>query len=477
MRRCFNFHNFDLIRLETKHYNSTFTLLTSLSSSTSHALAQVDIFNVTGAIVNTSNTGSSIAVVTSRALYTGDAVGVVCDIGSTSGSIEVKGKKSVPNMDVHILVLLRKPRVPHLPRLCFSPYKLPFSPILQSPSSLCFSFCNTSLVNILEARWQKMIPKGQTSSPIGLVTLTWRDCSDYLDEPVKVEYGNNFEEVTDEKRLSYIEAQLEQLEGTHDSASSVFEVPLLQRLFHSYDVELQASSSSAFIGPRQPAPLKTKKMEGLTCSQRQKWNYTMKQREKRQEAAQTRDIDCSLKSNALCRAKDAEHVEVGELDVGDLPASEPGFIGLRELSEDQFQAISAFKVIRWKGNNAGYTQADYKHRRADEDEGYAACGSGISLGGGQERPGNIAIRRKRTRLAMEELRKDPNIMRVVGHTGTLYKAFGHKLATESRDNIRALKKQFPDLIPFEYPSPDGPYWAAAMVNSAPVASDAQVVTV
>ncbi|KAK7014486.1 hypothetical protein VNI00_019329 [Paramarasmius palmivorus] len=358
--------------------------------------------------------------------------------------------------------------------------------------------------------------------------MSCEDQDDFLDEDIDVEESQEIEEVTDPDVLDALEAQL----GSEQPNLDGFDEAALQPNPSSPSLHPDTASTSQPKPPKRrskrggrsksatsrlqpvqtkvpnrPAPLGTKSMEGSSRSQRKKWGYTSKKRAERASKARARDASSSLTSEALERSLEADHALV-DFNLEGLPASIPGWIGTKEIPPDRLPPVSKLTKLNWNGKldriwavlgsppkdprwysevipgctdairkfhqDSRFTSEDCNNRRSGKR--YVATNVGVSIGGGQKQPSNIAIRRVRVKSSMAALQQNKSIMRLVGHTGTLYKTFGHKLAVESRDNVRKLKEQFPHLKPFPYPTSDGPYWASATVNSAEPGEGPQVVT-
>ncbi|KAK7024187.1 hypothetical protein VNI00_016495 [Paramarasmius palmivorus] len=325
--------------------------------------------------------------------------------------------------------------------------------------------------------------------------MTKEDEGNYLDELVAVDDGDlEIEEVCDEETLSQLE------EG--------------------YNALRQEQNLEERIDTLQsPTPMKTHDNEPIiplqTRSQRRNAARTARKREIRHQESTNRNVQGNITKNAAHKASQARHLVVN-FDIGSLPISNPSWTGLKELPRAQLPKPSELKKLNWDGKtttllvdrrdriwvvlgagindrswngvvdgatkaiakfhqNAGLSPKDFCNRRSGNR--YSTIHKGPSFGGGQKRPANMSIKKKKTKVAMKELQENQCIQRILGHTGTLYKTFGYKLAMESRDCLRTLTKQFPDIEPPKYPSPDGPYWAAFTVNSANQGpSEPQVVT-
>ncbi|KAK7047533.1 hypothetical protein VNI00_006299 [Paramarasmius palmivorus] len=363
---------------------------------------------------------------------------------------------------------------------------------------------------------------------------------DFLDEDIDVEGSQEIEEVTDANVLDALEAQLNSERLNPDggdetplqpsrspspspsrSKGSTFQPkpPKRRSKRGGKSRSKSATSRSKPVQtkvPNRPAPLETKSMEGSSRLQRKKWSYTSKKRTERAKEARARDAASSLTSEALERSLEADHALV-DFNSEALPASIPGWIGTKEIPPGRLPPVSKLTKLNWNGKktivlidkldriwavlgappkdpkwysevvpectkaiqkfhqDSHFTPEDRSNRRSGKR--YVATNVGVSVGGGQKEPSNIAIRKAGVKSSMAVLQQNKYIMRLMGHTGTLYKTFGHKLAVESRDNIRKLKEQFPHLKPFPYPTSDGPYWASATVNSAEPGEGPQVVTV
>ncbi|KAK7025306.1 fatty acid synthase alpha subunit Lsd1 [Paramarasmius palmivorus] len=327
---------------------------------------------------------------------------------------------------------------------------------------------------------------------------------DFLDEPVDVDY--NYHEVTDVDELEKIGAEYFKAVGTQGSSTvetvndgppalpktrtlASKKIPAVHSKKKQAFTSSKQSSSSKRVSPSsaraqyKPAPLSTKTMLGSTRKQRATWNRTSKGRERRALAAQERDERGDITSDSLGKALKANHLAI-DFDAATLPISGPAWIGLREIPSEKLPPISTLKEFKWDGkttvlfvdkhnriwavlgagindktweatitgatsaietfhDTAGLTAADYDNRRSKQQ--YAATPHGVSNGGGQKRPANIAVRRLKTRRALQAFQENACITRLVGHTG----AFSSKHT---------------------------PYWAAFTINSSTKGSQNQVAT-
>ncbi|KAK7051168.1 hypothetical protein VNI00_004668 [Paramarasmius palmivorus] len=317
--------------------------------------------------------------------------------------------------------------------------------------------------------------------------MSFEDVGDYLDDVVEIEDDCfRVEEVVDDESLA--------------------DLTIAYNAFVNAQGQTNEDAPSPAVEPSINGP-----------SQRQKQNaaHTHRKRDIRHLEATGHRKNGDISKDAQWKALQAKHI-ILDFDVGTLPVSNPGFIGCKEVSPDQLPPISKLKRFNWDGKTttllvdrkdriwtvlgagiedkswggvvdqatndiakfhqtAGLTTKDFANRRFNGR--YSTVHKGPSFGGGQKRPANMAIRWKTMRKAMDELQKNADIQRILGHTGTLYKTYGYKLAIESSDCIRSLTSQFPDMEPPKYPNPDGPYWAAFTMNSANVGPlEPQVVT-
>ncbi|KAK7060971.1 hypothetical protein VNI00_000706 [Paramarasmius palmivorus] len=342
--------------------------------------------------------------------------------------------------------------------------------------------------------------------------MSCEDEGDYLDEDTDVDY--EYAEVTDENELAQIQERYWQ-HVAEDKAAAAAQ-------YEKSPGPSRASSSSTQWGAKRgpidhsetdekpkarPVFYKSPTFkEGSTRKQRANQVRTAKSRARRKEDAQNRDAAENLKRKTLEKAQKAEHAVV-DFDVRDLPISAPGFIGLKEISSDKLPPLSKLKKFDWDGKynriwavlgagindkswqatidgsteaitayhaSAGLTGKDFENRRSGNKYGSVGCGA--SIGGGQRRPANIAIRRVRTRQAIEAFQMNNCIRRLVGHTGSLYRCFGYKLATESCDAICKVSRQFPDLKFPSFYEADRSCWAAFTINSATEGAGPQVST-
>lgn len=99
----------------------------------------------------------------------------------------------------------------------------------------------------------------------------------------------------------------------------------------------------------------------------------------------------------------------------------------------------------------------------DRRGSFQTVASGISYGGGQRRPGNLDVRSKRNKLALEEFYSDPNIKRIVGFGNSMFAFYFPKIYKEYADTMKILEQKYPH---FRRNDPRS-IFAAATVNFGP----------
>ncbi|KAK7017985.1 hypothetical protein VNI00_018474 [Paramarasmius palmivorus] len=232
-------------------------------------------------------------------------------------------------------------------------------------------------------------------------------------------------------------------------------------------------------------------------------------RARRRQAAQDRDTHNEVEARVVKVAQSSEPVSIRGFNAIDMPSSRPGWVGTKELSKKERGPASKLKDLYWNGKvtvvlldgldriwsilgapppnakdwdelnkglmeelasydrNADFNKDDMDNRRSGGNHGLR--NDGVSTGGGQPRPGNIAIRGLKNKAAISE-----------GLLGTqvvsLYATYANRLAAESKRVIKELSQNLPGLKFPSHPSPDGGYWAARCINSAGLRETAAVCT-
>ncbi|KAK7027471.1 hypothetical protein VNI00_015216 [Paramarasmius palmivorus] len=239
-------------------------------------------------------------------------------------------------------------------------------------------------------------------------------------------------------------------------------------------------------------------------------------RNRRRQTAKDRDAQSKVEPRVIGVAQSAEPVVVGGFNAASMPSSEPAWIGTKGLPKSRRPSASKLRDLRWNGKatvvlldaldriwavlgapppkakdwknlNDGlmreleeydrsslFNASDMSNRRAGGAHGLR--NAGVSHGGGQPRPGNIAIRGIKNQAAIKAFSTSSYLGRLVGHTGRLYATFANRLAAESR---RVLKELGQNIEGLQFPShsnPEGGYWAARCINSAGLLQTAAVCT-
>ncbi|KAJ7817079.1 hypothetical protein B0H13DRAFT_1662959, partial [Mycena leptocephala] len=105
------------------------------------------------------------------------------------------------------------------------------------------------------------------------------------------------------------------------------------------------------------------------------------------------------------------------------------------------KAAAAFTRARHAGEASGaFRPQDLKHRRGS----YAVLSTGVSLGGGQQRPGNLVNNAKRRKI-INYLRKNKYVRRLAGFQSSGLARYAPKLWRYLVDNLRLLFEHHPGL--------------------------------
>ncbi|KAK7037207.1 hypothetical protein VNI00_011198 [Paramarasmius palmivorus] len=276
----------------------------------------------------------------------------------------------------------------------------------------------------------------------------------------------------------------------------------------SQRLKFQRSKSPSFVKAPTARQLRAKRKTELA-------------RARRRGAAQRRDGGNEVSQRVLETAQSAIPMHVDGFNALSMLASDPGWIGTKELPQAKLPPASKLKDFNWDGKvtvvfldrldriwsvlgapppkakdwkevNCGLMQAleeydrnstfsskDMSNRRAGDlgTNSYAIRNTGVSHGGGQREPGNVAVCGLRNKAAVAALSKNQYMGRLVGHTGRLYTTFANRLASESRRVCQELHKKNPELIFPSHPSPNGGYWAARSYNTAGWNESGAAVTV
>ncbi|KAK7025929.1 hypothetical protein VNI00_015844 [Paramarasmius palmivorus] len=282
--------------------------------------------------------------------------------------------------------------------------------------------------------------------------------------------------------------------------------------------------------PRSPSPKPLKKApkrsryraspgkpgKKLNARQARSLRKTELARSRRRDKAKARDARNEISPHVVNVAQSSEPVSIRGFNAISLPASDPAWIGKRELPKAQRFPESKLKDFDWNGKvtvvlldaldriwavlgapppsakdweelnrglmkelgdydrNSAFSKKDMGNRRSGG--GYGPRNEGVSHGGGQPRPGNIAIRGITNQAAIKAFSTSSYLGRLVGHTGRLYATYANRLATESRRVMKELALRIPGLEYPSHPSPEGGYWAARCINSAGLSQVAAVCT-
>ncbi|KAJ7030152.1 hypothetical protein C8F04DRAFT_1211808 [Mycena alexandri] len=104
-------------------------------------------------------------------------------------------------------------------------------------------------------------------------------------------------------------------------------------------------------------------------------------------------------------------------------------------------AASAMKQAREEGLRTGaFSLDDENHRRGS----FIPVTGGISHGGGQKRPGNLAMPTARRRI-FDKLRANKDIRRACGFQSSIFRAFGPKLFVDYVNHLQPLFEHDPSL--------------------------------
>ncbi|KAK7018726.1 hypothetical protein VNI00_018286 [Paramarasmius palmivorus] len=364
--------------------------------------------------------------------------------------------------------------------------------------------------------------------------IVMENSGELTDELLDLEY-----EEVDEQSVPHIREQLDELISSDHSPSSMPRSsrkrkssvskpperssqggsPGLSKHAPTTDTPPMASDSCA--GKEDPqneggGPDETAK-PGLSRKKRRYQRKTELARLKRKEEARARDAKAEVDAYAISVAQSSQHAVLSGFNAMGMPASKPGWIGTKEMSRADLPPVSKLRDFCWDGKvtvllideldriwtvlgappprakdwgsvNAGlmealehydkesaFSSADMANRRAEGQ--HAARNLGVSSGGGQKQPGNIAIRGLKNQAAIRAFSNNQYLGRLVGHTGRLYATYANRLAAESRRVFRELKGRLPGLVFPLHPSPEGSYWAARCLNTAGTKETAAVVTV
>ncbi|CAK5268439.1 unnamed protein product [Mycena citricolor] len=120
--------------------------------------------------------------------------------------------------------------------------------------------------------------------------------------------------------------------------------------------------------------------------------------------------------------------------LGGMPRDASGYTQAMELAAEDIEREAATCV---------FTHGDIHHRRATS-KGYAALHTGISFGGGQRQPGNLANSPSNT-AAAERLLQSPHIKRIAGFTNCLFQTFAPMLWLFYCSEMRSLQAWGPWL--------------------------------
>ncbi|KAK7017029.1 hypothetical protein VNI00_018756 [Paramarasmius palmivorus] len=326
----------------------------------------------------------------------------------------------------------------------------------------------------------------------------------FTDDALELEY-----EVVEESTVPHVREQL-----SHISRCSVAQGSAIP----SPQPSLPPATRKPPVRKETPPTLVTNSLpeKALTARQKRLARKTLIARDRRRAAARNRDACDEVASRVLEIAKSAEPVSICGFNAATMPSSKPGWIGTKELGKEERIPERKLKDFCWNGKvtvvlldsleriwtvlgappprandwgsvNKGlmdelerydrssqFSQEDMGNRRSGGNHGLRNVG--VSTGGGQPRPGNIAIRGLKNQAAMEALSKSQYLGRLVGHTGRLYATYANRLASESRRVLRELGQQLPELKFPTHPSPEGGYWAGRCINSAGLRDTAAVCT-
>ncbi|KAK7026682.1 hypothetical protein VNI00_015555 [Paramarasmius palmivorus] len=342
--------------------------------------------------------------------------------------------------------------------------------------------------------------------------LQFKNASAFPDEILDLDY-----EVVEEASVPHVRDFLES--RGHDqrssSASCSGNPASISRQSSSPRPNTSKRNTNIPIKPHSPAlptvsTTTLKSPKKLTARQLRSQRKTELSRARRKKAAQDRDAQNDIDSYVLQTAQSAIPHSI-DFNALSMPASEPGWIGTKELPKSELPPVSNLRNFHWDGKvtvvlldrldriwtvlgapppkakdwdevnsslmealedydkNSEFNDEDMSNRRSGGSiigNKYAVRNTGVSQGGGQKQPGNIAVRSLKNKAAIETLSKNECLGRLVGHTSRLYSTFANKLAAESRRICQELQEKDPAL---SYPSQSShstSYWAARSYNTA-----------